>query len=278
MNAEPMRMINCFVFANRKGYSMQRSIFPAVITGLSLGSAAPLMAQSAPRAAPDRQGGTVLTTQYLMQNNGGSLYQAAQDQEPPKSASAETPEKTQSYGNIYAVDAPAPRVLKKHDLVNIVVNEESKSQVTGNSDQQRAVDFDAKVDAFIKFNLQQLSVEPNGAASNPPEVQMSGSRDFKGQGEYDRDDTMTTRLEAEVIDVKPNGTLVIQAKRSMRIDEEEINVSLTGECRVQDVDATNSVLSTDLHDMNLQKSTKGEVHDTAKRGLLHRLLDILNPF
>ena len=81
---------------------------------------------------------------------------------------------------------------------------------------------------------------------------------------------MTTRLEAEVIDVKPNGTLVLQARRHMQIDEETISVTLTGLCRVQDVDATNSMLSTDMHDLNLKKITTGQVRDTTKRGLLHQ--------
>ena len=41
---------------------------------------------------------------------------------------------------------------------------------------------------------------------------------------------------------------------------------------------TNSVLSTDLHDLDLQKVTKGAVRDTTKRGILPRLLDFINPF
>jgi flagellar L-ring protein precursor FlgH len=248
---------------------MKKSIVPAVITTLTLGSAAPLLAQSQvdTRPAP--------STQNLMADNGGSLLQAS---EPDRKEAAADPNKKDESFNFYSVESPAPRVMKKYDLVNIVVNEESKSQSTGNSDQQRAVDFDAKVDAFVKFNLAKLSVQGGAEGANPPEVKLEGSRDFKGQGEYDRDDTMTTRVEARVIDVKPNGTLVLESKRTMQIDEEEISVTLTGECRVSDVDATNSVLSTDLYDMNLKKQTKGEVHDTAKRGLLHRLLDILNPF
>ena len=210
-----------------------------------------------------------------MQSNGGSLLQA----ESASSTNADgSPNQDASYDSIYAVAPAKPKLLKKHDLVNIVVDEESKSQTAGTTDQERAVDFDAKVDAFVKFELAKLSIEGGAGGANPPEVKLEGTRDFKGTGEYDRSDTMTTRLEAEVIDVKPNGTLVIQARRHLKIDEEEVSVSLTGTCRVEDVDATNSVLSTDLLDLDLQKSTKGEVHDTNKRGLIHRLLDIVNPF
>jgi flagellar L-ring protein precursor FlgH len=260
--------------------TMNEKLLPLIVTGITLAGSARLMAQAAPDAAPvaasARAGSGALTTQYLMQNNGGSLLQASQPQ-PQASASGEPASKTPAY-DFYAVNPPEPHVLKKHDLVNIVVNEESKSQTSGLSDQERASDFDAKVDAFVKFNLAKLSLQGGAEGANPPEVKLEGTRDFKGTGEYDRSDTMTIRLEAEVIDVKPNGTLVIQARRHLKVDEEEISVSLTGNCRVQDVDAANSVLSTDLHDLDLTKSTKGEVRDTERRGLIHRLLDIVSPF
>ena len=222
----------------------------------------------APEAQPD--------TRTLMAADGGSLLQATQpppDTGPSTDAAGTT--KGPSY-SLYAVPDSDPHVLKKHDLVNIVVREESKSATTGLSDQQRAVDFDAKVDAFVRFKAAAFSLYPTGGTN--PEVKLEGKRDFQGTGEYDRTDTMTTRLEAEVIDVKPNGTLVIQARRHMKIDDEDISVTLTGVCRVQDVDATNAVLSTDMHDLNLQKTTTGQVHDTTKRGLLHQLLDLVNPF
>ncbi len=258
---------------------MKNAFLPAIVAGVTLSSAATLMAQSDPAPVPapaDSRPGPSVTTQYLMQNNGGSLLQATQPQQNPSTDSV-NPNKTPSY-DFYAVGAPEPHVLKKHDLVNIVVNEQSKSQTSGSSDEERATDFDAKVDAFVKFNLAKFSVQGGAQGANPPEIKLEGKRDFKGTGEYDRADTMTTRLEAEVIDVKPNGTMIIQAKRHLKIDEEEISMTLTGDCRVQDVDASNSVLSTDLHDLDLQKTTKGQVRDTSERGLLHRLLDIVNPF
>jgi flagellar L-ring protein FlgH len=269
---------------------MAKAFFPFIVSTLSLGTAAAAMGQSAPAPAPtspqapaqppsmQHLSAAQLSTQYLMQNNGGSLLQA-QELQPadPSRPDANRNSSSSSY-NLYAVAAPEPHVLKKHDLVNIVVNEDSESKTSGTSDQERAVDFDAKVDAFVKFNLAKLSLQGGAEGANPPEVKLEGSRDFKATGEYDRADTMTTRLEAEVIDVKPDGKLEIQARRHLKIDEEEITVVLTGECRVQDVDASNSVLSTDLHDLDLQKTTKGEVRDTNKRGLIHRLLDIVNPF
>jgi flagellar L-ring protein precursor FlgH len=215
-------------------------------------------------------------TRSLMQADNGSLLQATEAPPETGPSGAAGGAKGPSY-SLYSVPEADPHVLKQHDLVNIVVREESKSSMGGVSDQQRQSNFDAKVDAFARFKLASLSLY-GLAGNNLPEAKFETNRQFQGTGEYDRTDTMTTRLEAEVIDVKPNGTLVLQARRHMQIDEETVNVTLTGVCRVQDVDATNSVLSTDMHDLSLQKQTSGQVRDTTKRGFVHQILDFINPF
>ncbi len=217
----------------------------------------------------------VASIQTLMQRSGGSLLQASDASQTVSSSGAVNVKPSLSL-----IDVPeaAPHVLKKHDLVNIVVQEASKSESTGGSDQERTVDLDAKVDAFVKLNLAKLSVRGGAEGANPPEVKLEGARDLKATGDFNRSDTVSLRLEAEVIDVKPNGNLVIQARRHIKTDDEEFTVSLTGTCRVLDVDATNSVLSTDLHDLDFQKNTRGAVHDTTNRSLIHRLLDFVNPF
>ena len=260
-----------------------RLIASATVT-LLVGATAPAWGQQQPPAATPAGDGRAVTVaagaapavdlRQLMQQSGGSLLRAsavARSQAPVASAGA-----APAGFSLFGVPDPAPHVLKKHDLVNVVVREESRSATAGDSDQQRQVDFDAQLQAFIRFRAASLSVYP--ATGNQPEVKAQGQRDFKGTGSYNRTDTMTTRLEVEVIDVKPNGTLVLQARRHMRIDDETLDVKLTGVCRAEDVDPTNSVLSTDMHDLNLEKVTTGQVHDTTKRGLLHAILDILNPF
>jgi flagellar L-ring protein FlgH len=241
-----------------------------IIATTTLGIGSTVLAQSAPPQEHQK------TMQAVMQGNGGSLLQAS-----PAAAIAPgtngASAKTAGY-SMYAVAEQEPKVLKKHDLINIVVQEVNNFQATGTTDLQRASDLDAKVDQFVYFNPKSMSLHGTGQATNPVEIKMEGSRDFKGDAAIDSSNTITLRLEAEVIDVKPNGTLVVQSKKHIKTDEEEETIILTGVCRVQDVDATNSVLSTDLQDLDLQKVTKGAIRDTNKRGLLHRLLDFINPF
>ena len=48
--------------------------------------------------------------------------------------------------------------------------------------------------------------------------------------------------------------------------------------RVEDVNADNTILSTQLFDKDLRHTSKGTVREATRRGWLSHLLDAVNPF
>ena len=206
-----------------------------------------------------------------MQHNGGSLLRAtlASQQNP-----AQAPLNSVSY---IAVPAPEPTVLRKHDLVTIIVREATDYSSTGTTDLKKDYDLDIKIEQFIRANLQNLSFENtnNGTAS---EIALGSKSKFKGDATVDRVDALVTRITAEVVDVKPNGNLVLQARAHTRFDEEDTTMILSGTCRAEDVSADNTILSTQLHDKDLTKTHKGAVRDTTRRGWIPRFFDFIRLF
>jgi len=252
----------------------------AVILAASaaLAQTAPNQAQQAAPRQTAREGGlpvqntnTAETSSAAVQQSNGSLYQAQ-----ILSRSAASPGKPAQL-SFFAVPEPQPKTLKAHDLVTIIVNEQSTITSKGTNNMTRDSELDAKVNNFVKLNLKNLTLE--GLASTvTPEISLSGTRSFQGQGEVDRADTFSARITAEIVDVKPNGTMVLQARKRIKTDEEEQQFTLTGTCRVDDVTADNSILSSQLYDLELQKNHKGDVRAATKRGFIGKLLDVFNPF
>ena len=142
--------------------------------------------------------------------------------------------------------------------------------------------LDAKVDAFVRFSLANFALKsnggPTGGGTGNPEIKTEAKRDFTGTGTVQRTDTFTARITAEVLDVKPNGTLVLQARQHIKTDEEEQLMVLSGVCRVEDVTPDNTVLSSQIFDKEMSKTHKGAVNDSTKRGWVPKLLDAVNPF
>lgn len=180
--------------------------------------------------------------------------------------------------SLFAVPEPEPRTMKKHDLVTIIVREESEFSSEGTAETKKDFQLDATIQELVKLNLAELQINPGGVGPDGLNVRMKGERDFNGEGTVDRSDSLTARVTAEVIDVKPNGTLVLQARGYIKTDEEESEIILSGICRAEDVNIDNTILSSQLYDQHLEKKHKGAVRDSTKRGWVPRILDWLNPF
>ena len=224
--------------------------------------------------APDPQSNTAPPPQpigVVLERAGGSLARVELGGTlDPSLAGA-------SSNSYYSVPEPAPKILKKHDLVTVIVREESQFASQGTTNLKHTQDFDAQIDSYVQLEIAHLKAIEQ-SPSTPMELKTSAARDFDGEATVNRSDSVTAQITAEVIDVKPNGTLVLKATEDIKTDEEEQQMTLLGTCRVDDVTADNTVLSTQLYDLSLIKKHKGAVRDTTERGFITRLLDSINPF
>jgi flagellar basal body L-ring protein FlgH len=186
---------------------------------------------------------------------------------------------TTANASFYNVPEPKPKLLRKHDLVSIVINEATQFISNDVTDLQRDNSLDAIIDSYITLGnagggLSVLEHTP----TTPLEMKASSQRQFQGNGNIQRQDSYTGRITAEVVDVKPNGTLILQATEDIKTDEEDQKVTLLGTCRVEDISPANTIQSNQLYNLSLNKQHKGAVKDTNTRGLVMRFLDWLKPF
>ena len=207
-----------------------------------------------------------------MRRNGSSLLKATLN------AKADRAQAKLADVSFHAVPEPVPRTLRRHDQVTIIVREESEFRSRGSTEFRKEAEFEARLEEFIKLRLRNAEVEGGALGPNVPSIRATGRRDFQGEGSVDRSDRFTTRVQAEVVDVKPNGTLVLQARSHIKTDDEERFFILTGSCRVEDVSADNTILSSQLYDKDIQHRSKGTVRNANKRGWLSNLLDAISPF
>ena len=207
-----------------------------------------------------------------MRRNGSSLLKATMH------ARSDAAQARLADVSFAAVPEPIPHTLRKHDQVTIIVREESEVRSKGTSELKKQSEFEARLEEFIRLQVRNVELEGGAIGPNQPSIKFSGSRNYKGEGLVDRSDHFTTRMQAEVLDVKPNGTLVLQARSRIRTDDEDRYFILTGICRVEDVSADNTILSSQLYDKNLEQRNKGNVRNATRKGWLENLLDVISPF
>lgn len=231
------------------------------------GNGAPAQNPPAPAPAPP-------DAAQAFQQNGGSLLRATLS---TQSSRGQAPMASVSF---MAVPEPEPRTLKKHDLVTIIVREESSYSSDGTLDFSKEAEVGATVEKFIDLNalFTELQLKGGGVTPPVPSIRITGNRELQGDGSIERDDSLILRVTAEVVDVKPNGTLVLQARQKIVTDDEQQEFVLSGVCRAEDVTPDNTILSTQLFDKEMKKSHTGSVREATRRGWLSKLLDVISPF
>lgn len=179
--------------------------------------------------------------------------------------------------SLTVVESPKPKTFEVHDLITIVIAESSKSSSSQKLDTKKDTNFKATLAQFpalMKF----LEAELTNGQTTSVGVDLSSGQKVKGDGKYERDDRFADRITAEVIDVKPNGRLTLEARRMIQKDEELQTLVLQGECRREDVTNANTVLSTQLAGLTLRAQNEGHVKDAADKGWITRVFEAVFNF
>jgi flagellar L-ring protein precursor FlgH len=105
---------------------------------------------------------------------------------------------------------------------------------------------------------------------------------LEGSGEITNSQTLNFTMAVQVIDVLPNGNLVIEGIRQIGFSNERQFISLRGIIRPVDirgaVGITPKVRSEDVADARIEVVAEGALTDTAKKGWLKKLDDKITPY
>lgn len=163
------------------------------------------------------------------------------------------------------------RASQVDDVLTIVVAEQASAVATGVTKTSRASSAVNSVNSLAGIN------PPGGSLVNL--ANMSGSSQLNGQGTTSRSTTLSTTLTARVTHVLPDGGLVVEASKQIQVNSEHQLITVRGVVRPADIDATNSVLSSRLAELEVDINGKGVVGDAIRRpNFLYRLMLWLLPF
>ncbi len=172
--------------------------------------------------------------------------------------------------------APPQRTYNKHDIVTIRVDEIGRMLAQGDAQKRRSATFTAALTDWIKLTDGQLG--PAGQADGEPTVAANSNDQFRNQATVESRESLTFNIAATIVDIQPNGNLVLEARKSIRANDNVWETSLTGICRAIDIGPDNVVLSKDLLDLEIHKEDQGQLRDGYRRGWFTRWLDRLQPF
>jgi len=151
-------------------------------------------------------------------------------------------------------DAKAARL---HDVVSIVVTESLAASTDGQVKNSRASNANSGLTSLFG------ALKSSNALQNL--IGLTSASGLTAQGQSTTNSSLATTFGAEVVDVLPNGMLVVQATRQLTFSQQTQLIKLRGLVRPEDVSAQNEVLSTAMTDLELEVTGKGIVNDSTYR-------------
>lgn len=233
--------------------------------GWALGQSSSLFKQSQQKQAEEQAATTKPASNGSLPANAGA----------GNSPSAEG-NQTLKASSLTAVNLPEPKIIKVNDFVGVVVRYQLRHQSSSKIKQDSKWDANAKLSAW--FRLHDQKWQQQDFQGGTPEVKFNEKNKLDNQGEANRKDMLETRVMAKVIDVKPNGTLVIVAWQRMEMDDEVQYLRMTGECNRDDITPDGNVTSDKIYGLDVRTMNEGAVKDAVKRGWFKEILDTAKPF
>lgn len=174
-------------------------------------------------------------------------------------------------GSIWADNGRLARMMAdvrarlSNDLISVVVSENLAASTDGTVKNSRASNASSQVSALFGTlhagNALQNLVNQNSAAG------------LNAQGTSATNSSLSTILGGHVIEVLPNGMLVIEAARQVEFSEQTQTIVLHGVVRPEDISQQNQILSTAISSLELEVRGKGIITDyTHRPNVIVRLL------
>lgn len=161
-----------------------------------------------------------------------------------------------------------PRARNVNDLVTIRVVE----SITGVGSADSALNKNSNAKAGVAQMFGAESVTPDWLdASNL--VGAASETKFKGGGTTSRSGVLTANVTARVVEVLPNGDLVLEGVREVDINGDRQIIVLTGVVRQADIGRGNVVLSPSVGQMRIRYFGRGLIKDNLKPGWIVRILN-----
>lgn len=176
---------------------------------------------------------------------------------------------------IYIEAPPTPSLIKVHDILTIEVDEKAEVIVNSRFNRQRNGSYKAELKDFVR-----IAAGPRllTASDNTPAIDSTLSNRLQTIGQLTDTEGITYKIAATVVDVLPNGTIVLEARKSIRTNQDLFEYRLTGRVDRGKIKPDRTARTEDIAELQIERIQRGKVFDSTKVNWGTRILDAIAPF
>lgn len=177
-------------------------------------------------------------------------------------------------GAIYQANAGRPlfedrRARYVGDTITVNITESTNASAKSNNKVDKSNNQQASVSALSGLPGKSLLGLNLGASS---------STAFSGKGEAANNNVFTGNITVTVIDVMPNGNLLVSGEKQLAIGNEQEFVRISGVINPSFVDAFNTIASSKVADARIEYKSAGQISEGQIMGWMARFFLNVLPF
>lgn len=198
-----------------------------------------------------------------------SLPAVADDRGPTEQSSLWTAQRNSLLGD--------HRANTRGDILTVVVQINDQATINDTTGRSRTGSNKMGVPSLFGIPQRLDAVLPTGATSASL-VATNSATNFSGTGSVARNEKVTLRLAATVVEELPNGVLRIEGQQQVRVNNELRDLVVSGYVRPDDISRQNEITYDKIADAQISYGGRGQITDVQQPAWGQQIADQVLPF
>jgi flagellar L-ring protein precursor FlgH len=169
------------------------------------------------------------------------------------------------------------RASHRGDILTVVIEIDEKAEISNETDRSRSSSEEAGIGNFFGIPQRLDRKLPEGA-SMAEAVDTESTSSYQGEGSVTREEELTLRVAATVVEDLPNGVLRIEGHQEVRVNNELRELLVSGYVRPADISRQNEVTYDKIAGARISYGGRGQISDVQQPRYGQQITDILLPF
>lgn len=169
------------------------------------------------------------------------------------------------------------RAGARGDILTVVIEIDEKAEISNSSGRSRTGKEKMGIPSLLGIPQRVDTILPDGA-SLADAVSTTTSSSYQGNGSVARNEKLTLRVAATVVEELPNGVLRIEGRQEVRVNFEMRELIVTGYVRPADVSRQNEITYDKIAGAQISYGGRGQISDVQQPRYGQQVADVLLPF
>jgi flagellar L-ring protein FlgH len=170
-----------------------------------------------------------------------------------------------------------PRAAKTGDILTVNIDIGDQAKIANTTSRSTSASENAAAPNFLGLESLLPGVLPDEV--DPANlIDLSSQSSSSGTGSVDRSETINLTVAAVVVQVLPNGNLVIQGQQEVRVNNEVRVLLVSGVVRPEDIASNNTIHHTQIAEARISYGGRGHITDVQQPRYGQQFFDIIWPF